>query len=170
MDFVFGISKQYLDFMVRLFLAAHLASSKFIEDRREGLPGDRVKLVPTAPNHPTRKFRVIQLWDRERRPIVNADDEPEEDETVLTRFLNQDARASSRRRWPKRRPSPLRVDLVAEVRKVEEDYNKHRDEVRQYRAHRPEWEQGQDDGLDPLPGETMQAYRNRVRPVLHQKW
>ena len=166
---LFGISKQYLDFMVRLFLATHLASSNFIEDRREGLPGDRMKLIPTAPNHSSRKFRVIQLWDKDS-PVVNAEEEPREDETVLTRFLNRDARASSRRRWPTRRPSPLRVDLVAEARKVEEDYNKHLEEVRRYRARRPEWEQGVDDGLDPIPNETMREYGNRVRPILHQKW
>jgi hypothetical protein len=166
-DAILGISYHHFGFMVRLFLATHLASSRLIEDRREGLPGDQVKLVPASPNHPSRKFRVIQLWDKDGS-ITNAE-AIENNKTALTPFFNQDGRASNRRRWPAHRKSPLRVDLVEEARKEEEEFQQLLNEVRQYRAKRPEWERGAD-GLDSLPGENFKEYRARVRPVLHQQW
>ncbi|ERF69903.1 hypothetical protein EPUS_05447 [Endocarpon pusillum Z07020] len=165
---IFGISWEYLDFMVRMFLATHLASSKVIGDCRNGLPGDQLKLIPTSPNHPSRKFRVIQLWDKGTRSTAAR--ATTSDKTVLTPFITRDLRTSNRRRWPSRRASPLKVDLVEEARNVYELYLKTLEEVRQYRAQRPVWECGEDDGLDPLPGETMEEYCARVRPRLHQKW
>lgn len=165
---IFGISWEYLSFMVRMFLATHLASSKVIEDCRNGLPGDQLKLVPTSPNHPSRKFRVIQLWEKGAK--TTAAGATSNDKTVLTPFVTRDLRASNRRRWPSRRASPLKLDLVEEARKVYELYLKTLEEVRQYRAQRPIWEQGQDDGLDPLPDETMEDYCARVGPRMHQRW
>ena len=164
---IFGISFQHLDFMVRLFVATHLASSKVIEDCRYGLPGDQLKLVPTSPDHPSRKFRVIQLWDN---GTATVEDDATSNKTVLTPFLKRDEWTSNKRRWPSHRPSPLKVDLVAEARKLRERYLKTLEEVRQFRAKRPVWEQEADDGLNPIPGETMEAYCGRVRPILHQKW
>jgi hypothetical protein len=166
-DTILGISYHHFGFMVRMFLATHLASSRLIEDCREGLPGDQVKLVPTSPNHPSRKFRVIQLWDKDGS-IANVE-AIENNKTALTPFLNRDERASNRRRWPAHRKSPLRVDLVEEARKEEEEFQQLLNEVGQYRAKRPEWECGAD-GLDSLPGESFKEYRARVRPVLHQQW
>ncbi len=154
--------------MVRIFLATHLASSKVIEDCRNGLPGDQLKLVPTTPNHPSRKFRVIQLWDKGTEST--APGATSNDKTVLTPFITRDLRASNRRRWPSRRASPLKVDLVEEERKEYESYLKTLEEVREYRAQRPAWERGEDDGLDQLPDETMKEYCARVRPRMHQKW
>ncbi len=154
--------------MVRLFLATHLATSKLIEDCRDGQSGNQVKLVPTSPNHPSRKFRVIQLWDNDTAS-VNAEEVATE-KTVLTPFINRDWRASSRRRWPVRRKSPLKVDLVEETRKEQNDFRTLLEEVQKHRAELPEWERGADDGLDPLTEETIEAFRNRVRPRLHQKW
>lgn len=165
---IFGISWEYLEFMVRMFLATHLASSKVIEDCRNGLPGDQLKLVPTAPNHPSRKFRVIQLWDKGTGSAAAAG-ATLSGKTVLTPFITRDLRTSNRRRWPSCRASPLKVDLVEEARKVYELYLKTLEEVQQYRAQCPVWECG-DDGLDPLPDETMKEYCARVRPRLHQEW
>lgn len=165
---ILWISHHYLALTIRLFLAAHLASSNLIEDCRDGLPGDQVKLIPASSNHPLRKFRVIQLWDKGTN---TANAEPTSfDKTVLTPFVSRDSRASNRRRWPARRPSPLRVDLVEEARKIEDKYRKIIEEVENQRAHFSEWEREADDGLNPSPGETMEAYCTRVRPRLHQRW
>jgi hypothetical protein len=165
---IFDIPYHYLDFMVRMFLAAHLASSKFIEDYRDGRPGDQVKLVPTSPNHPSRKFRVIQLWDHATNVVDGGG--TSRDKTVLTPFIKRDERTSNRRRWLASRPSPLKVDLVEQARKEEEQFRKLLEEVRQYRIQTPEWERDGEDGLDPQPGETIEAYCKRVKPRLHQKW
>jgi hypothetical protein len=168
---VFGISFRYLDFMVRMFLGAHLESSKLIEDCRAGQPGDQLKLIPTSPNHPSRKFRIIQLWDKYTGGTgPQAIEETSKDKTVLTPFITRDQRASNKRRWPCRRPSPLKVDLVEEARKLVERFERTLEEVKQHRAQLSEWERNADDGLDPLPSETMDEYCTRIRPILHQKW
>lgn len=151
-----------------MFLAAHLASCKVIEDCRDGQLGDQLKLVPTSPNHPSRKFRIIQLWDN--APGTVASGAPKNAETVLTRFITRDRWVSSKRRWPTRRPSPLKVDLMEEARKLCERFQQTLEEVRQDRAKREPWECVADDGLDPLPGETMKEYCTRVRPHNHQRW
>jgi hypothetical protein len=165
---IFGISYEYLDFMVRLFLATHLVSSKLVEDCRDGLPGDQVKLIPTSPNHPSRKFRVIQLWDKET-DIDDAETDSK-GKTVLTPFFTRDARASNRRRLPARRPTPLKIDLVEETRKVEQGHQKLLEEIKEHRARQPEWSRGEDDGLDPLPEESIEEFKKRVKTTLHQKW
>lgn len=154
--------------MIKLYLTTHLASARLIEDRREGLQGDQMKLIPTSPNHPSRKFRIIQLWDNAITDVDEATSKPPK--TALTPFITRDWRRSNQRRWPANRPTPLRIDLVEEKRKLEERYHKLREEVQQYRAQRPAWEQDLNDGLDPLPNETMEEYVARVWPVMHQKW
>lgn len=163
---IFAISYQCLAFVVQMILAAHLASSKLIEDSRAGLPGDQLKLVPTSPNHPSRLYRIVQLRSDETDILETTP----EIKTVLTPFLQRDQRSSNRRRWPAHRKSPLRVDLMEETRKLEEVYRKTLEEVRQARTGRPEWYGEADDGLDPQPGETIHAYVKRVKTLLRQKW
>lgn len=154
--------------MVRMVLAAHLASLTLIEDCRAGLQGDQLKLVPTSPDHPSRKFRIIQLWgNNTRTDICGATSKIK---TVLTPFVKRDERASNGRRWPARRKSPLKVDLLQEARKLEGEYQASLEEVRQYRARRPAWACGTDDGLDPKPGETIEGYIQKVKQLFHQKW
>ncbi len=163
------MSYHQLGFMVRMFLAAHLAASKLIEDCRDGLPGDQVKLVPTSPDHPSRKFRIIQLWDKKTGTVKAAPDS-EEEKTVLTPFIKQDMGVSTTRRWLNRRPSPLKVELVEEARKLAERWRKILEKVQQYRERFPAWQCDGDDGLDPLPGESVEHYEARVKPLIHQKW
>lgn len=159
--------------MVEMYLAAHLTASTVIEDSREGLPGDQVKLVPTSPDHPSRKFRVIQLWDKYAGNVhveaVHAEVAPT-NKTGLTPFMTRDDRASNRRRWLTRRPCHLKDDLVKEESKKAEKYRKTLEEVRKYRSQVPEWQREEDDGLDSYSHETIDEYCTRMKPLFHQKW
>jgi hypothetical protein len=155
--------------MVKSFIPDQLKRSKLVEDSRDGLSGDQVKLVPTPPNHPSRKFRIIQLWDSESHAI-NAVPASERQKTALTPFIEQDLGASCRRRWPVRRPSPLKVDLVEEERKGAEQWQICLEKVRQHRAASQTWECERKDGLDPGVKETLEEYESRLRPLFSQKW
>lgn len=163
---IFAISYQCLALFVQMILAAHLASSKLIEDSRAGLPEDQSKLAPTSPNNPSPVDRIVQSRGDETDVLETTP----EIKTVLTPFLQRDQRTSNRRRWSVPRKSPLRVDLMEETRKLEEEYRTTLEEVRQSRAKLPKWYVDVDDGLDPQPEETMHAYVKRVKKLLHRKW
>jgi hypothetical protein len=170
-----GISFEYLHCMVTVFLAFHLSSCKIIEDCRKGFQGEHMKLVPTCPNHPTRKFRIIQLWDD--GPIATtksvkdaaAPAKKPPGETFVTRFRDRSKLASSRRRWLHRRPSILKEDLVPREIALAARYKRVLECVERERANREEW-QRKDDGLDSFPAETVKEYCDRVEPPTRQRW
>lgn len=159
--------------MVEMYLATHLTASTTIEDSRKGLPGDQVKLVPTSPDRPSPKFRVIQLWDKYAgtvRAEVTPTNKTPTIKTGLKPFMTQDDRASNRRRWPARRPCHLKDDLVEEERKKAEKYRKTLEEVQKLRSQVAEWQREEDDGMDPYSHETIDEYCTRMKPLFYQKW
>jgi hypothetical protein len=169
---VLGISFEHLDCIIRVFLAACLPLCKVVEDCRDDLPGNQMKLVPLCPDHPSKKFRIIQLWGNEnatnRTTRYVAPAKKEAGDTVLTRFWNQNKGKSSTRRWLRRRPSPLQASL--DVSKLFERYGKILTWIEEHEANRQEWEDW-DDRLNTLDDETMMDYCNRVeRLTTRQKW
>jgi hypothetical protein len=174
---IFNISRDALNFMVRMYLAVHLATSKLIEDHRQGLSGDQVKLVPAPPNDAGKKFRVIQLWDKNKGTVKAATEEEKQYDAVILHFFDRDSRGSNKRRWPLRRPSPLRVDLVEEARKEGEELRKWieaakkvDEDVHQYNEGLPQWQREGGEGFSRLPSDTDMQYVRRWKEFRRQKW
>jgi len=163
---------EYLDGIYRDFLGPRLPFCKVIEDSRDGLPGDEMKLVPLCPNHPSKKFRIIQIWgiDTATKKTTEcvAPVEKAAGETVLTRFWNRNRKASSTRRWLRRRPSPLKASL--DLSKLFERYDRILNWIEEHQANCQEWEEW-DDRLNTLEDETVMDYCDRVeRLTTRQKW
>jgi hypothetical protein len=158
--------------MIGLFVAPRLPLCKLVEDCRDGLPGEQMKLVPLCPNHPSKKFRIVQLWGDDTATKRNTKDvapvNKPAGETVLTRFCTRNKRASNTRRWLRRRPSPLKASL--DVSRLSERYERILAWIEDHQANRQDWE-AWDDRLNTLEEETVMDYCDRVeRLTTRQKW